>query len=389
MPEQTTLVKLEVTTPGARKSLEHIIKGMGSFEIQRAADSKPTDLHIYELGPNQDQDFQYIESLLASGQAAGVFLTSEQANQELLLRALRSGVSEFFNQPVREDEVARALERFQEKRASRTLQPAGKIITVLGSKGGVGTSTIAVNLATALSENRDAGSIALVDMNMVTGEIPLFLEINTGHGYHWGEIAKNISRVDATYLMNIMHRYDANLYVLASPGSPNHLTVSPEIVERVFHLLRRNFRFIVVDGGVSLDRVSSKVLQMSDQVFLVVTLALPYLANANKIINNFSYWGYPPKERTKVIINRYLKGSDITLQEAENTLQRKIFWTFPNDFGTTMAAINQGRPLQVFAPKAAITESFEKLSGLLAASEGQSKNNGGGILRRLFPVKGK
>lgn len=387
MVEETVVVKLEIKTAALAKRLEHIIQATEGFCVQTSGDSEISDLLIYELEMNKDEEFHYIESLFRSGRAAGVFLIGESSNQEVLLQALRSGASEFLSQPLREDEVIQALKRFQEKRTTRLSKPAGRVVTVFGSKGGVGTSTIAVNLATCLAESQKGAGIALVDMNMLTGEIPIFLEINPG--YHWGEIAQNSARLDATYLMNVMYRYDSNLHVLASPGTPGHLTVSPDIVERVFQLLRRSFRFVVVDGGTALEQLSTRALQMADQVFLVAILSLPCLANANKILSSFSYWGYPPQERIKIIINRYLKSSEISLEEAESTLQRRVFWTIPNDYRTTMGAVNQGKPLNVVAPRAAITGSFEKLGTTLAAGECHAEKNECGLFKKWFAAKGK
>ena len=79
---------------------------------------------------------------------------------------------------------------------------SGKIINVIGSKGGVGTTTVAVNLAVSMAEKKSVGSVALIDMNLLFGDIPLFLEIEPK--YNWSEITKNISRLDATFLKNIL-----------------------------------------------------------------------------------------------------------------------------------------------------------------------------------------
>ncbi len=294
MPDEITQIRLELRNPDTRKTLEHIIRGMEGMTIQLSTGSTRPDILIYELGDDPNHDFSHIESVLFSQEAGDVILTSDTSDRDALLRALRSGASEFLAQPLQEEEVRQALRRYKEKKKQLgSPQPLGSIIEVIGSKGGVGTTTIAVNLATCLSRRPEASPVALVDMNMITGEVPLFLELEAGQ--HWGEIAKNISRVDVTYLMNIMTNYDANLYVLASPGTPGHPTVAPEIVERVFVLLRKAFRFVIVDAGVSLAGPSRSLLQMASNVLLVSTLSLPCLANTNKILSSFNYWGYPAR----------------------------------------------------------------------------------------------
>ena len=82
----------------------------------------------------------------------------------------------------------------------------------MGSKGGVGTTTIAVNLATSLHELKGSPSVVLVDMNPLLGEIPLFLNIKAS--FDWGELVKNINRVDSTFLMSILAKHTSGIYVL-------------------------------------------------------------------------------------------------------------------------------------------------------------------------------
>ncbi len=102
---------------------------------------------------------------------------------------------------------------------------------MLGSKGGVGTTTVSVNLAVALS-NSKRHSVALLDMNTVFGEIPLFLEIQPK--FHWGEITKNIDRLDDTFLMNVLSKHSSGVHILPSPAYLNgHQSPTPEIMERL------------------------------------------------------------------------------------------------------------------------------------------------------------
>jgi pilus assembly protein CpaE len=99
---------------------------------------------------------------------------------------------------------------------------------------------------------------------------------------------------------------------------------------------------------------------------LVTILSLPCLANTNKLMKSFTNLGYVQPERIKVVLNRFMKKGDISLKDAENGIGTKLFWTIPNDFKTTMAAINNGKPLYQVAPKAAISKSFCEMATLLS-----------------------
>jgi Flp pilus assembly protein, ATPase CpaE len=360
MLDNKNRVRIDTKDQSLKKKFEYIVSSTGGFEIQPDEDKQPSDLLIFELGTDTDHDFHVLESLLQAGAVDDIFLTSEKSDQSLLLQSMRIGAKEFFPQPIKDDDVKQALKRFREGADSGKRIKLGKLINIMGSKGGVGTTTIAVNLAVSLAEVNANKSVALVDMNMATGEIPLFLDIKPG--YHWGEISKNITRLDSTFIMNVLSKHSSGIYLFSSPGTPGHEAVSPEAVERLLNIMRRMFDFVVVDCGQRLDKNSQKIHQISDTVLLTAILTVPCIANTKKIFKIYDYWGYPSKGKVKILINRYLKNSQLTLRDAEESLGQSILWSFPNDFQTTLAAINQGKPLTVIAPKEEITQSFKKFA---------------------------
>lgn len=384
MHDDTIRVRIEVESPNLAGALEGLIRSHKGFQVQGGDDSRRVDLLIFELGDDRKKDLELIRSLLDLGETGEVFLISRQSDPSLLLQAMRSGVNEFFSQPIKREEVLEALARLKErKEKSKGPEPArlGRLIKVVGSKGGVGTTTIAVNLAVSLAERESVQSVALVDMNLLFGDVPLFLEIKPN--YHWGEITDNFSRLDPTFLMNVLSRDPHGVYVLPSPVHLNgHNPASPEIMENLLDLMQKMFDFVIVDGGQSLDATSLRILQMSDTVLLVSTLGLPCLTNTSKLLKSFYTLGYPSRERIRVIINRYLKKSEISLKDAETGIDKKVFWTIPNDYRTTMAAINQGKPLCQSAPKAAIAKSMRGLAEALTKGDENKEKRGWNFLKR-------
>ena len=317
MLEKTLHVKVEAKDPSLARKLADIVCSVEGFGVQRPDDTGRADLLIFELGNDTEKDFQLVRSLLDVDAIGEVFYTSRDADRSVLLQAMRTGAKEFFSEPVREQEVRQALENFREKREKiKQKEPVktGQIIELIGSKGGVGTTTVAVNLAVSLAEMKGASSVALIDRNMLFGEVPLFLEITPN--YHWGEITKNITRLDPTFLMNILSRHSSGVYVLPSPAILNgYDRPTPEIMEHLLSLMQRMFDFVVIDGGQSLDEASLKILEMSDIVFLISILSLPCLSNTKKLLESFHVLGYPSRERIKVVINRHLKNPEISLKD--------------------------------------------------------------------------
>ena len=382
MPDKIFRTKIRARE-STLETLEQIIKSTEGFQIQDPADERRPDLFILELGKKVDEQFKHIQSLLEEQVVGDIFLTSASTDQKLLLRAMRAGVNEFFAQPIDEDEVRQALENFRKKyrqSISETPEKSGIIIDIIGSKGGVGTTTLAVNLAVDLVQRKNGQSVALVDMNVLFGEVPAFLEISPT--YHWGEISKNIDRLDSTFLASILEEHSSGVHVLTSPANldgPERAT--PEIIRRLLDLMRKMYDIVVIDGGQSLDDTSLTIVEMSDYLLIVSVLSLPCLSNTSKLLRLFRHLGYPV-ERIKVVANRYLKKSDISLSEAEAGIDTKFFWVLPNDYRATMSAINVGKPLSQVAPNAEITMRLKEMANALVPDESAPQTKKKGFFRK-------
>ena len=384
-------IKLEIKSRSVRNLIESIVRTIDCLQIHDADEAQHVNLLIHEVGSNADESFNHVESLLHSKEVDEVFLTSAHADQDLLMRAIRTGVKEFLIQPLNEEEIKQSLERFKMRQdKSSTVVPItpGHIINVIGAKGGVGTTTVAVNLAASLAEKKGVKSVALVDMNMLFGEVPLFLEIKPKHDL--SEITKQVSRLDNTFLMNALSKSSAGVYVLPSPRHFDHNdALDPKVMDRILELMSRMFDYVIIDGGHPLNPMFLKLLATSDTVLLTAVLTLPCLTNIDKLLRSLLNLGYPVDKLIKVVMNRYIKSSEISLDDAENGINKKIFWTIPNDYRTTLTAINQGKALSQIAKNAAITKSFKDLADCIAAGELKTEKKWWSALRGKDTPKNK
>jgi len=368
-------IKLVLKSHKLSKKLVEIIRAAGGFEVLKEGDTRKPDLLIFELGKDAEKEMGLIGSLLDADEVGEVFLTSDVAEPAVLMQAIRVGAKEFFTQPIKAEEIRQALHKFKERRKGSALKgecKIGEVISVFGSKGGVGTTTVAVNLAVSMLQVQSGRSVVLLDMNTLFGEIPLFLEMSPQ--FHWGEITKNIQRLDNTFLTKILSRHDTGVQVLASPSYLNgHVRPTPKIMSHLLELMRGMFDYVIIDAGQSTDDTSLRVLELSDTLILITILSLPCLANTNKLIKSFLDLGYIAKDRIKIVLNRYLKNSEISLKDAEAGISKELFWIIPNDFTTTMSAINKGKPLPQIASKAAITKNFAELANALTMPEAKQE----------------
>ena len=362
--ENEIKIRLEVSNAEVREAFVKIVGSVRGLRLSNG-DGK-ADLLIHEIGADPMKDFELIQRRAKDGGVREIFLTSTRAEPEILVHALRSGAKEFFVQPLKTAEVRATLERYVAQGHRPGGGRAGHVIYLASSKGGVGTTTVAVNLAASLCAREDC-KVAVIDMNLLFGEVPLFLDVEPA--FSWGEVAKNIARLDATYLMSILTRHASGVYVLPAPSQLDRVhAATPSTVDRLLLVMREEFDFIVVDGGQSIDDISLKFMELADSVLVVSILSLPCLINVRRLLETFKRLGHPRPEQIRVVVNRYSKQDGITLKEAEEGVGRPVAWTIPNDYSSTMSAINKGKLLRDVAPRSEITRSIQDLALSFARS---------------------
>ncbi|MDB4285487.1 cobyrinic acid a,c-diamide synthase [bacterium] len=368
MPIRDVLVRIEVQNPSVKSELEEIVASMERLRLVDSSASPKCDILIHEAGEDLKRELQLIHDLTVEGVVGEFLLTAPRTDSDLLIQAMRMGAKEFITQPIQAEEVRMCLEKALARRetgkGASLEEKTGVVIDVLGAKGGVGATTTAVNLAASLNARKEVDSVALIDMNLLFGDVPLFLDLKPA--YSWGEIVKNIARLDSTFLMGVLTKHPSGIYVLPPPTQLERGgAANPETIEKILFLMKKEFDYIVIDSGQSLDSASLRILSLSDVVLLVSILSLPCLINVRRLLETFSDLGYPRWERVQVIVNRYHKKLTITRKEAEEGIDRKVSWLIPNDYQSTMAAINQGKLLAEVAGRAEVTKNIQELAASL------------------------
>ena len=229
-----------------------------------------------------------------------------------------------------------------------------KVVNFIGAKGGVGTTTLAVNVALGLSELKK--KTALVDMNPLFGEVPLFLNVESH--FDWGEISENSSRLDSTYLMGVLTKHGSGVHILPCPERYNGY-VSSGLVEKLLSQMKKLFDYVVVDSGRQLDDSIVDVIKKSDTIFLVTNLTLPCLINVKKLLFTIQNLGYN-QDQVRIIVTQKLK-DPVSIKTAEKTINKGIFWIIPENLQIVCSAINKGEPILSSSEKCDISRSIRDL----------------------------
>lgn len=290
-------------------------------------------------------------------------ITSTDYSTDTIVKAMRFGAREFLPKPIIKDDLKRVAAMLSQAEIEQE-STASKIITVYSNKGGIGKTTIAANLAYELAKTSH-DKVALVDLNLQLGDISTFLNLNPSFDVAY--LIKNLITKREDSILQAFEKYkDTRLYVLSDPSYIEQSeSISPQEIEELFKSLKKIFPYIIVDMSSNIDPNSLKILDCSDMILFTTIVNIPAIRNAQRCLNLFKSRRYP-KEKVKVIINRYMENDEITLEDIETTLGEKIYWKIPNNYFSIMEGINKGLTVSEVNSNSNIANSFRNLASKLA-----------------------
>ena len=377
------LVDLVVFNENIKKELREIIETNPEFRIKDLNDPEVPRVVILELDEDPAESFSFIETIVQAVDGREVFLTSPRTDSNVLLEALRAGAKEFFPQPLQRDHIEVALQkcvtRYEQTSQSKP-KKLGNIISVVGGKGGVGTTSVAANLALSLQAATSPRSVVLAEINQQGGDLALFLDLQTTNSLR--DLGSDLSRLDTALLTRVLSKHSSGVHVL--PSGYDDLSsgrLSPDFVEPVLKLLQSLFDFVVVDCGHVLDLTTKKAIEQAANIVVVSTLIVPVVHRTKRILDLLRASG-TNNEKIRIIFNRYSPDEREVLKETEEALKFKTSWVIPNDYPASSGAINSGIPLILSNPKSPISRTFADIVKALGHG-GQEKKESENWVGRL------
>jgi pilus assembly protein CpaE len=357
----------------SRRTLQGLLGGIGSVWLAEVCSSygvaltsvaeNAPDLTLVVLDPDPEPALALIQGIVRANPAAVVLPASRTRDGDLILKAVRAGAREFLTLPVELEELLGAIGRLV-RPASDAGPVAGRlgaqVITVVGASGGIGCTTLAVNLATAMAKDPDH-SVVLADFDLLMGTVDACLDIIPDRTLL--DVAQSVDRLDLTLLKRSLTRHASGLYVLPRPVAlEDAARVEPEALRRVVGLLKAAFSTVVIDASKGLQASDLVALELSDAILMVVQLDLACLRNTARLLQLFrQYEGVA--ERTKVIVNRTgARYYEISLKKAEETLNMPVAYEIPNAAREFVAARARGVPLDVQAPGCQAVRRLEQIA---------------------------
>jgi len=359
------------TEKSSRKTLRDLLDQQGNLEVACVAKgqeealpaikaSRPHVL-ILELPKDSDKTFKWIERMKLEFPDISIFVSSADKSPDLVISAMRAGVQEFLSRPINSEELKKAINKvFKTKEQARVQAPTrGKVISVFSKKGGLGVTTLAVNLGSALARVAE-NKAALIDLDLQLGDVSSFL--NLSPEYNILDVLNEDGGVDAVKLQSCMTRHESGVFVLPEPKNPaDSENVSSSQINQIVRHLSSTFSYVVVDTPHNFDSKTLEVFELSDHIIMVVVPNFSAVRAAKRTLGVFKQLGYP-RDKVRVVVNRVGKKDSVKVDDVEKTLRYPVSWVVPNNYPVAIDAINSGVPLVNHKAESNLAKSILELA---------------------------
>ena len=338
------------------------------------------DVAIVCLDADQAKAIQLIAQVSQEHPELPLLAVSGRNDGQAILQALRSGAREFLTSPVQLEELLTALQRLPRRSRpgdSSPGTPSGKVnsqvYAILGSRGGVGCTSLLVNLGASLAQQPEY-SVALIDLDLALGDADVALDLMGD--YTLADVALNIDRLDMAFLKRSLCQHASGVSLLPHPVQMEDCQlIREEHLQRLINLLRASYTHLLLDLSKSFSPTDVTALRMADVILVVAQLELSSLRNVVRMMLTL---GNDPElgPKVQIVLNRVGMESDITVKKAEEIIGKPIFWQIPNDAKSMCESRNHGVPLVQHAPRSKLQLSIAGLAQALTGKETQPAAKG-------------
>jgi pilus assembly protein CpaE len=367
--------------PGEEITAESLLASDGKFHVSvapaaygegvRAARQQRPDIIVFDgvLGAPES----VVTDVDEASPRSSIIVLLNEADLDSAHDCILAGARACLQRPTPADDLVHTILQLHEKAQRRRKQAqvapeeGGHLIAVRGSKGGVGATVLAVNLAISLYQQSER-RVCLVDGNLFGGDVSLALDILTSRSLT--DLIPNLHALTDDLVAATMVRHSSGIDVLAAPNELERAeSVTPEQFQRILEALCTRYDFVVVDTASFLDQNSLVVLDMASIVLLICTPEIAALKNAARFLKLGSEFGYAV-EKLWLVVNRLASSGSIVGSDIENHLHYRISAGIPSDGAAVVQSLNRGDPLMTTAPKSPVGRSIQALALRLLEIEG-------------------
>ncbi len=345
----------------------------GQVALERAKELHP-DVILMDINMPVMDGITATERLSLEAPECGIVMISVQGEAEYLRKAMMAGAREYLTKPFAGDDLGNTIKKVAEvegkRRQVRQVEDApaaaGKVVAVFSAKGGVGKTTLAANLAVALSAEQKA-RVALVDLDLQFGNIGVLMDIAPPRTI--ADLVREKS-LDAELIETYLVNHPSGVRILPAPLRPEQAeTVTGAHVDRILAALRQMADYVIVDTPQAFTETNLAVLDHADLILLVATLELPAVKNVKLSLDVMASLNYPA-EKIRLVLNRYSDEIGLPREDLEKSLHFPVSARIPSDGRTVVASINKGVPFYTTDPKAKVSQAVRELAAQIGGMAG-------------------
>ncbi|HXT26521.1 MAG TPA: AAA family ATPase [Candidatus Eisenbacteria bacterium] len=349
--------------------------------IPESADQMP-DVVFLDLAREPEPFFAFANQLRRTRPTIKLIACSAAVPPQpsMLLEAMRSGVQDFLGKPVQTDSLRDLLLRIATDLNAKEFPSQDKLIVIMGAKGGVGTTTVAVNLGVQLATFARKRTV-LLDFARPLGNVHLLLDLHPKFGIR--DAVESLDRLDSHFLAGLLTHHKTKLEILGGATQPEEWqSIDVNVLDRVVNVTQNAFDVVLLDMGSQFSVEWATILRMARMILIVAEANVPSLWTLERRLLALKGFGIS-QERARIIINRWHKGDDEVLKSIQKDINRPIFASLPNDFRKASQAVNLGTPIlenhnnilssryrqiagQLVGIDTSVTEKKSPLSGLFS-----------------------
>jgi pilus assembly protein CpaE len=383
----SSAVGCEVAIVGAAdRSLEDMVRACGfrpaalppAIDVVAPADSSmPHDVVIADARGSARLPTALIALKLRHPGTPIVLLVST-LDPVLMLEAMRAGVNECVAEPITAATLGDALTRVLATRGGH----AGQVFAFVGAKGGVGTTTLAVNVATALAQ---WGSTLVIDLQPSLGDAAL--QLSAEPRFSVADAIDNTHRLDQSFFEGLAVRTDAGPWLLASPDHPLPHPIDANRLRLLLEFAARHYRYTVLDVGRT-NRAALESLSPATSILVVTTQEVAAVRAASRLSDMLQ--GRYGREKAAIVLTRYDGAAEIEKDDVEAAARSDVRFTFPNDYRLAVEAFNVGKPLVLTRGSGlagACAEFAATIAGRSSAAQAPPLAAAAGLIGRLSALR--
>ena len=356
--------------------------GIGAVAV---AKESPPDVFLVSMEEPVARALQTIEMLTSAAPQAATIVASSLADAGSVRRAMVAGARDYLIKPLKPEDVTRAVygvleqeERKRQQAGGELAEPAGRgmVITIFGAKGGIGKTTIATNLATALVRMTNA-NVVLVDMDTRFGDVAIMMDVAVEHSI--ADLGRRVDELDRETIKDALTSHHTGVSILPAPLHPTEWrNLTPDHITKIVNLLAQGHDYVVIDTPGTFNEIIAATLELGDIILLMTSMDIASIKDTALALEMLRAADVS-EDKVKLIINHSTSSNSLREEDVERVLEYDVTWRIPHDYH--VASSNQlGIPIVIAKPYARVSRAVTEMAHALSGTPRESK----GFLERFL-----